>query len=261
MSGFPTALIADDEPVLRHHLNKMLAETWPQLSIVSAVGDGESALKEIESLQPDIVFLDIRMPGIDGMTLAKKLNKIPIVPKIVFVTAYDEYAVSAFEQNAVDYLLKPITEDRLAKACFRLKQNIKNEQEEEKVKLSNVLAQLQRLESSEEPQFLKWIRASRGEDIHLISTLDVLYFKAEDKYISVFANQAGTVSEYLIRTSLKELMHKLDPDQFWQVHRSTVIRVSAIEKVQKSLSGQMSVSVNGVKLAVSRSAQALFKPF
>lgn len=203
-TGF-TAIIADDEPLLRHHLDKSLAEVWPELDIVAKVADGEQALLAIEQSQPDIAFLDIRMPVLDGMSLAQKLNRLANPPLIVFVTAYDDYAIKAFEQNAADYLLKPISDARLQTTCERVKARLSQRgKDNSHVQMNSLLEQLQQLSAPQTPQYLQWIKATQGDDIHLIATSDVLYFKAEEKYISVYAQQGqGEVQEYLIRTSLK----------------------------------------------------------
>ncbi|NOH95946.1 LytTR family DNA-binding domain-containing protein [Vibrio sp. 99-70-13A1] len=271
-----TAIIADDEALLRRHLDKTLAEVWPELDIVSCVDNGLKALQEIESLTPDIAFLDIRMPEIDGMKLAQKLQSLPTPPLIVFITAYDEYAVKAFEQNAVDYLLKPINEARLSATCEKLQSRLaslhsaqgEGAQLESSAAssvqtpdLAALMAQIQQLsQPAQTPHYLNWVKANVGDDLHLISIDDVLFFKSEDKYVSVFKkDEDGKLQEFIIRTSLKELLSQLDPDQFWQIHRSTVVKVSSIQKVKKDFSGQMSVHIEGRKLPVSRSSQALFK--
>ncbi len=259
-TGF-TAIIADDEPLLRHHLDKSLAEVWPELDIVAKVADGEQALLAIEQSQPDIAFLDIRMPVLDGMSLAQKLNRLANPPLIVFVTAYDDYAIKAFEQNAADYLLKPISDARLQTTCERVKARLSQRgSDNSHVQMDSLLEQLQQLSAPQTPQYLQWIKATQGDDIHLIATSDVLYFKAEEKYVSVYAQQGqGEVQEYLIRTSLKELIGQLNPEQFWQVHRSSVVQVSKISKVNKDFAGRMFVYVGETKLPVSRASQSLFK--
>ncbi|EMF8864042.1 response regulator transcription factor [Vibrio parahaemolyticus] len=256
-----TAIIADDEPLLRHHLDKSLAEVWPELGIVAKVADGEQALLAIEQSQPDIAFLDIRMPVLDGMSLAQKLNRLANPPLIVFVTAYDDYAIKAFEQNAADYLLKPISDARLQTTCERVKARLSQRgSDNSHVQMNSLLEQLQQLSAPQTPQYLQWIKATQGDDIHLIATSDVLYFKAEEKYVSVYAQQGlGEVQEYLIRTSLKELIGQLNPEQFWQVHRSSVVQVSKINKVNKDFSGRMFVYIGETKLPVSRASQSLFK--
>ena len=256
-----TAIIADDEPLLRRHLDKSLAEVWPELEVIAKVADGEQAWNAIQETQPDIAFLDIRMPILDGVTLAKKINRMVNPPLIVFVTAYDDYAIKAFEQNAADYLLKPISDARLQTTCERVKTRLANRgQDNRNMHMNSLLEQLQQLSAPQMPQYLHWIKATQGEDIHLIATSDVLYFKAEEKYVSVYAQQGqGAVHEYLIRTSLKELVQQLNPEQFWQVHRSTLVQVCKINKVNKDFAGRMFVHIGDKKLAVSRASQSLFR--
>ncbi|MGF1758644.1 LytTR family DNA-binding domain-containing protein [Photobacterium sagamiensis] len=255
-----TAVIADDEPLLRYHLNKILAEVWPQLEVVASEQDGKSALASTKQYQPDIAFLDIRMPGLDGISVAKALKSIDKVPLIVFVTAYDEYAIQAFNEQAIDYLLKPFSETRLQQTCERIQHYLKNcysaTQEGNKLSieaLQNLVATIQ----SPANHYLRWIKASKGDGICLVSVDDVNYLHAEAKYVSVYTHD----EEYIIRTPLKELIKQLDPDVFWQIHRSTIVRVDAIEKVKRDFTGRMIVYLQnkGEKLAVSRNAQGLFK--
>lgn len=179
----------------------------------------------------------------------------------MFVTAYDDYAIKAFEQNAADYLLKPISDARLQTTCERVKARLSQRgSDNSHVQMNSLLEQLQQLSAPQTPQYLQWIKATQGDDIHLIATSDVLYFKAEEKYVSVYAQQGqGEVQEYLIRTSLKELIGQLNPEQFWQVHRSSVVQVSKISKVNKDFAGRMFVYVGETKLPVSRASQSLFK--
>ncbi|MFZ3406350.1 LytR/AlgR family response regulator transcription factor [Vibrio chagasii] len=264
-----TAIIADDEALLRHHLDKGLAEVWPELEIVSKAKNGTEAMQSIQQLQPDVAFLDIRMPELDGISLAKQLNKLASPPLVVFITAYDEYAVKAFEHNAIDYLLKPINEERLLATCQKIQARLSSNQTQsghmpEQPDIAALMSQLQQLSQSasqqNKQQYLTWLKASVGEDIHLIAVDDVAYFKAEDKYVSIFKKgQGGLLEEFILRVSLKELLAQLNPDEFWQIHRSVVVKVSAIDKVKKGLSGQMSAYVSGEKLPISRASQALFK--
>ena len=264
-----TAIIADDEALLRHHLDKSLAEVWPELEIVSKAKNGTEAMQSIQQLKPDVAFLDIRMPELDGISLAKQLNKLASPPLVVFITAYDEYAVKAFEHNAMDYLLKPINEERLLATCQKIQARLSSNQIQsghmpEQPDIAALMSQLQQLSQSasqqNKQQYLTWLKASVGEDIHLIAVDDVVYFKAEDKYVSIFKKgQAGSLEEFILRVSLKELLAQLNPDEFWQIHRSVVVKVSAIDKVKKGLSGQMSAYVSGDKLPISRASQALFK--
>ncbi|WP_299132863.1 LytTR family DNA-binding domain-containing protein [uncultured Vibrio sp.] len=268
-----TAIIADDEALLRHHLDKSLAEVWPELEIVAKAQNGLEAMQGILQLEPDVVFLDIRMPELDGISLAKKLNKLASPPLVVFITAYDEYAVKAFEHSAMDYLLKPINEERLFATCQKVQARLSSNQtrsgstpdQPDIAALMNKLQQLSQTTSQQPPyrpqqKHLTWLKASIGEDIHLIAVDDVAYFKAEDKYVSIFKkDQGGSLEEFILRVSLKELIAQLNPDEFWQIHRSVVVKVSAIDKVKKGLSGQMSAYVSGEKLPISRASQALFK--
>lgn len=256
-----TAIIADDEPLLRFHLNQALAEIWPTLDIVAQAANGSQALTAIEQHQPDIAFLDIKMPQLDGMTLAHRLQTQPCVPLVVFITAYDEFAVRAFEENAVDYLLKPVSEARLQQCCQRLQariaRNRSTSHHAQPQELSLLWDKLQGM--LEKPTYLTWLRASKGEDIHLIAVADVLYFRASDKYISVFRAGLQGLEEYLLRISLRELLAQLDPAQFWQIHRAVVVNVAQIDKVKKDLTGRMFVHIGEQKLPVSRAQQGLFK--
>ncbi|PTP88301.1 DNA-binding response regulator [Vibrio splendidus] len=264
-----TAIVADDEALLRHHLDKSLSEVWPELEIVGKAQNGLEAMQSIQQLKPDVAFLDIRMPELDGISLAKQLNKLDSPPLIVFITAYDEYAVKAFEHNAMDYLLKPINEERLLATCQKVQARLLSRQKQPddisvQPDITALMAQLQQLSQSSSQQnkhqYLTWLKASVGEDIHLIAVDDVAYFKAEDKYVSIFKKgQGGLLEEFILRVSLKELIAQLNPDEFWQIHRSVVVKVSAIDKVKKGLSGQMSAYVSGEQLPISRASQALFK--
>ena len=267
---FATAIIADDEPLLRLHLNKALADIWPTLNIVAMAGDGTSALAEMMDKKPDILFLDIRMPGLDGVQVAQQLRAIETKesaysPIIIFTTAYNEYAVSAFEHCALDYLLKPISDTRLAAACQRAKKQLAEKAKNGHSELGNMsqlMEQLANLTATKRVETLKWIKASKGEEIHLIAVKDVLYFKAEDKYVSLYCladDDTEILSEYIIRTSLKDLIEQLDSELFWLIHRSTIVNVSAIDKVKKELTGKMFVLIQSRKLAVSRNAHGLFK--
>ncbi|WP_064608253.1 LytR/AlgR family response regulator transcription factor [Photobacterium sp. J15] len=255
-----TAIIADDEPLLRHHLKLSLADVWPQLDVVACESDGKSALESIKKLQPDIVFLDIRMPGQDGISVAKALKESEKIPVIVFITAYDEYAIQAFEEHAFDYLLKPLNEKRLMRTCGRIQSYLKMVRSENNDDKANAVDAIERLVANfnaHPNRYLRWIKASKGEDICLVSVDDVNYLRAEDKYVSVYTYD----NEYVIRTPLKELIRQLEPDSFWQIHRATIVRVAAIEKVKREFTGRMYVYMNdgSIKLAVSRKAQGLFR--
>ncbi|EKO3396833.1 LytTR family DNA-binding domain-containing protein [Vibrio fluvialis] len=251
-----TALIADDEPLLRRHLNQSLADLWPQLTVVATADNGETALEAIHQHQPDIVFLDIRMPKLDGMALANKLKGLIKPPLVVFVTAFDEYALRAFDTNAADYLLKPVTESRLQQCCERLQQRLQSA-EQTAPDMTQLISQLSQL--NVKPSYLTWLKASKGEEIHLIAAADVLYLKAEDKYLSVYKQGERGIEEYLLRSSLKELLAQLNPEQFWQIHRSVAVNVAKVDKVKKDFTGKMYVYIGERKLAVSRALQSQFK--
>ncbi|EKO3975945.1 response regulator transcription factor [Vibrio fluvialis] len=251
-----TALIADDEPLLRRHLNQSLADLWPQLTVVATADNGGTALEAIHQHQPDIVFLDIRMPKLDGMALANKLKGLIKPPLVVFVTAFDEYALRAFDTNAADYLLKPVTESRLQQCCERLQQRLQSA-EQTAPDMTQLISQLSQL--NVKPSYLTWLKASKGEDIHLIAAADVLYLKAEDKYLSVYKQGERGIEEYLLRSSLKDLLAQLNPEQFWQIHRSVAVNVAKVDKVKKDFTGKMYVYIGERKLAVSRALQSQFK--
>ncbi|KXO13142.1 Response regulator [Moritella sp. JT01] len=257
-SNSVTAIIVDDEPLLRHHLNQALAESWPQLDIIALAENGDQALLLIEQHQPDIVFLDIKMPQRDGMSVAKLLVKNHSQTRVVFITAYDEFAVQAFEINAVDYLLKPVSDKRLAQCVEKLQTQLSQQKSTTTTDVSLLIDQIQQLTNQAKPNYLTWIKATKGDDIHLISLSEVLYFKAEDKYVSLYKQEAMQSVEYLLRTSLKELLRQLDPNMFWQIHRSSVVNVSAIEKVKKDFTGKMTVHIGDARLRVSRAMQPQF---
>jgi len=259
MNNSLTAILSDDEVLLRYQLSRMLADVWPELDVKATCSDGEEALGSIIENNPDVAFLDIRMPRIDGIELAGRLMELEHPPYIVFVTAYDEYAVNAFEANALDYLLKPITLDRLTKCVSKVKDRLKRDRNGgEQNSLKELVMQLKQITTQSSKTPLKWLRVQNGDEIELIHMSDVQYFKAEDKYITVYKYGAGKEKPYLIRSSLRDLIEQLDPDDFWQIHRSVVVRVSEIEKVKKEITGKMYVFIAGTKLPVSRAMQNKF---
>ena len=243
----PTALIAEDEPMLRAQLKSRLAEAWPELAIIAEAANGADALAMVEAHQPDIVFLDIRMPVKSGIEVARALEGRC---HAVFVTAYDEYAVAAFDEGAVDYLLKPVSPERIAKVVARLKSRLASAP----LDLSAVLA---RLAAREGGGFLKWIRASLGATMKLIDVDDVLYFQAEDKYTKV-VTAAGDAH---IKKPIKELFEELDPETFWQIHRATIVNLRAIAKIERDWRDQPVISLRdrAEKLTVSRTFAHRFK--
>jgi len=245
----PRALIADDEPMLAADLATRLGRLWPELDIAAVVHHGPAALEALQSLRPDIAFLDIRMPGLSGLEVAALAQ----VPHLVFVTAYDQHAVEAFEREAIDYLLKPVSDERLQQAIERVKKRCRTSAPDE-----GVLLQVRDiLQSTREPERLQWIRANRGQELHLVAVAEVLYFRSDEKYTLVQTAQR----EYLIRIPLKELLPQLDPQCFWQIHRNTIVNVTAISLATRDWSGRMALSLRERPevLSVSRAFAHLFK--
>ena len=268
-----TALIAEDEPLLAAALQAELACLWPDLQVLPSVGDGHSALGQALALRPDVLFFDIRMPGLSGLDAAAALADAwdtttpgaQPFPALVFVTAYDQYAVQAFEAQAVDYLLKPVQPERLIKTIQKLQQSLASKRSAA-TDFEATMSQLRSLlEMSSSPPsaanpastWLQHIQASVGNAIHLVPLPEVLYLEAADKYVRVLtANR-----EYLIRTPLKELLPQLDPVQFWQIHRGTVVNSGSIELASRDEQGRLSLSLRGrpERLAVSRLFAGQFK--
>jgi DNA-binding LytR/AlgR family response regulator len=271
---YATALIAEDEPLLAANLQAELARLWPELRIVASVGDGASALQQGLTLQPDLLFLDIRMPGMSGLEAAQALaedwpDSGRPLPLLVFVTAYDEYALHAFERAALDYVLKPVQPERLAKTCARLQAALQAREQREQpqtgeLALTPMIDQLRALFGAvlrrgvrQATAPLRMIQASAGNTITMIPVGDVLYFEAADKYVRVMTAER----EHLIRTSLRELLVQLDPQQFWQIHRGTVVRADVIASASRDESGKLTLSLRGhpAKLSVSRLYADQFK--
>ncbi len=263
----PRALIAEDEPLLARALQQELARVWPELVITATVGDGLAAVREALALRPEVLFFDIRMPGQNGLEAAAEIfDDWPAdqpLPLLVFTTAYDQYAVQAFDAQAVDYLLKPIQHERLEKTVEKLAQTLAG-QERAAVRDEAALRQLRELlaapglhaGSAQAPR-LTVLQAGLGSAIHLVPVAEVLYFEAADKYVRVLTAQR----EYLIRTPLKELTARLDPVEFWQVHRGTLVRASAIATAERDEAGRVWLRLRwrDERLAVSRLYAPLFK--
>ena len=265
----PTALIAEDEPLLAAALQAELKKVWPELAVVATVGNGKAAVEQALTLKPDVVFLDIRMPGMTGLEAAAELadewpaDEAPF-PVLVFVTAYDEYALQAFEAQAMDYVLKPVQTERLARTAQRLQTALGQREAPAtpaaEPAMDATLAQLRALLSAPsskdaanaaEPERLKVIQASVGNGIRMVPIDEVEVFEAADKYVRVLT----AAHEYLIRTPLKDLLPQLDPAEFWQVHRGTVVRATAIDSVQRDEAGKTSLTLRGrasERVAVSR---------
>jgi len=242
-----SAIIAEDEPMLRAQLRARLSQAWPELAIAAEAENGEQAVALCAKLEPDVAFLDIRMPVKNGLEVAQEIGDRC---HVVFVTAYDEYAVTAFEQGAVDYVLKPVTSDRMAKVVERLKQRLAGAPAD----LATVLHQLAARDSAGP---LRWIRASLGPSMKLIAVDDVVYFQAEDKYTRVVTADG----EALIRKTIKELGAELDPEFFWQVHRATIVNLRSIARVDRDYRDQPLILLKGrpETLTVSRTFASLFK--
>lgn len=258
----PTALIADDEPHLAQYLCTRLAAVWPELRVVAVVGNGPDAARAIAEHAPDIAFLDIRMPGATGLEVARELSGARR-PRVVFVTAFDQYAIDAFEADAVDYLLKPVTDERLQRAVEKLKARIAaNEPPPE---LAALLAQLSRQLATNAQRRLRWIRASRrsgdGAVTEQIAVADVLYFQADDKYTCVYARDGAAVREWLIRVPLAQLAAQLDGESFQQIHRSVIVNLNAVAGTRRDLTGKLFVRFRNHprELPVARPYAHLFK--
>ncbi|MGL4574325.1 MAG: LytR/AlgR family response regulator transcription factor [Burkholderiaceae bacterium] len=254
-----TALIADDEEHLRTYLQGKLALLWPDLQIVAQAKNGIEAAKLIEQHAPDVAFLDIKMPGLTGLEVAKGIEADT---RVVFVTAYDEFAVEAFEREAVDYVLKPVTDERLGKTIARIKKALV--EHAPSPDLSKILNQLTRAlpaslaAGGAAAKYLRWIRASRGDTTFQVPVEEVLYFQSDDKYTVV---QTSSGAEHLIRTPLADLGAELDPENFWQIHRSTIVNMQHVTATRREESGKLFVKVKGhdKELVVSRAYVHLFR--
>ena len=268
----PRAVLADDERLMRDQLRARLAEAWPELQIVAEGKHGAEAVELVEQHRPEVVFLDIRMPGMTGVEAARQIAQMPVgddecLPEVVFITAYDQYAVEAFEQGAVDYVLKPAERERLKLTVERVQRRLLARERPDApadtppVQLQQVLHRLQAGgaggQPARPPSYLKWIQASVGSAIQMIPVDEVLFFISDEKYTRV---QTASV-EALIRKPIKELVDELDPEHFWQIHRSTLVAVPAIASVSRDFRGRQVVAVKGhaQKLEVSRSYGHLFK--
>ena len=244
-----TAVIAEDEPVLRAELREMLAKLWPELIVRAEAQDGFEALQALATHAPGVLFLDIEMPAMSGLEVARQASG---KCHVVFVTAYDKYAVAAFEQGAVDYVMKPFSPARVATAVARLKEKAASAP----ASLDNLLTALASARR-EGRDYLRWITASQGNDLRLITVEEICYFEADNKYTLVVTAQ----QQSLIRRPIKELIDELDPKVFWQIHRGTVVNVNAIAGVTHDIGGHLLVKLKGRKetLSVSDPYRHLFK--
>jgi DNA-binding LytR/AlgR family response regulator len=260
------AVIADDERLMREQLRARLSEVWPELQIVAEARNGIEAVELVEQHRPDLVFLDIRMPGLTGVDAARRIAQMDVgddeaLPEIVFITAYDQYAVEAFEQGVADYVLKPAERERLQLTVERLRGRLARRgtpEADPAPPVQLLLHQLAaRLDPAGAPRYLEWIQATVGQSIQMIPVAEVLFFISDEKYTRV---QTSNV-EALIRKPIKELVDELDPRLFWQIHRSTLVSVKAIAGITRDFRGRQIVAVKGhpEKLEVSRSYTQLFK--
>lgn len=258
MTSSTTAVIADDEPHLAAYLRSQLAALWPELEIVQVARNGIEAAEAIAALRPDLAFLDIKMPGLNGLEVAQGIEG---TTRVVFVTAYDEFAVQAFEHEAIDYVLKPVNAQRLTRTIERVRRALAAPADAtpEDARLATLLERLQPAPgaSAHTPPHLRYVRASQGELTHQIDVAQVLFFRADDKYTCV-----QTVGgEHLIRTPIAELAAQLDPGRFWQVHRSTLVNLAFVTGTRRDELSRVFVRVRGFdgELPVSRAYVHLFK--
>ena len=279
----PRAVLADDERLMREQLRARLAEVWPELQIVGEARNGLEAVQMVDEHRPEVVFLDIRMPGLTGVEAARQIMQLPprraevieeggtagdedeLLPEIVFITAYDQYAVEAFEQGVADYVLKPAERDRLLVTVQRIQQRLAardapagSVDAPPAPNMQQLLHQLSgKLNPGGTPNHLQWIQATVGQSIQMIPADEVLFFISDEKYTRVQTAQV----EALIRKPIKELVDEIDPRVFWQIHRSTLVNVKCIAGVTRDFRGRQIVTVKGhpEKLEVSRSYAGLFK--
>ena len=260
------AVLADDERLMRDQLRARLAEVWPDLQIVAEARNGQEAVELVAEHRPEVVFLDIRMPGLTGVEAARQIAQMELepderLPEIVFITAYDQYAVEAFEQGVADYVLKPAERERLQRTAERIQHRLATRgtpDEAVGAPLQQLLHTLSaKMTPGGQPEYLKWIQANVGSTIQMIPVDEVLFFISDEKYTRVQTAQV----EALIRKPIKELVDELDPQLFWQIHRSTLVNVKAIGEVTRDFRGRQIVQVKGhpEKLEVSRSYTGLFK--
>ncbi|MBL8261345.1 MAG: response regulator transcription factor [Xanthomonadaceae bacterium] len=245
------AIIAEDEKPLRDALRAMLGIVWPELDVVAECEDGIAAMEAIAGHRPDVCFLDIRMPGVSGLDVARAA--VAAKSQVVFTTAYDEYAVRAFEAGAADYLLKPIQPERLGRAIERLRERLARRGGGD-----DALAEVDALEARLKPtgsRLIRWISAAVGDSVRMLGIDEVLYFQAQDKYVRVVTADG----EAIIRTPIKDILAGLDPETFWQVHRGTVVRVSAIDRVRKDDLGKSVLTLRGRPDALPVSAAFLHR--
>ena len=250
----PRAILADDERLMREQLRARLAEVWPQLQIVGEAKNGQEAVELVQQLRPELAFLDIRMPGLTGVEAARAISN---ACHVVFVTAFGEFAIEAFEQGAVDYVLKPAETARLQVTVRRLQQRLQAPPQDLGALLDTLASKLEAVAAGQRPQHLQWIQASIGQQLRMIPVGEILFFNSDEKYTRVQTE----AYEALIRTPIRELVEQLDPAQFWQIHRATIVNVHAVAGVVRDLRGRQLVTLknHAQKLEVSRSFTHLFR--
>lgn len=248
----PSALLVEDEPLARASLREQLGLLWPELAIVGEADDGAQGLTLFDALRPDIVFIDIRLPVLGGIELAQAIGARA---HLVFVTAADEHALRAFEQGAVDYLLKPLQTARLATTVQRLRERLASAPPDLGALLNSLRAAP--VAAVAKPAPLRWLQVGQGDELRLVTVGDVLFFRAETKYTQVVTRERS----WWIRLSLKELLEQLDPEQFWQIHRGAIVNLAHVERVERNALGHMHIELkrHDERLAVSQSFQPRFK--
>lgn len=247
-----TAVLADDEPLLRDELRDALAELWPELDIVAECADGVSALNEIEQRAPDVAFLDIKMPRMTGLEAAEQISTNTLV---VFVTAFDDHAIQAFDHGAIDYVMKPIRVARMAKSILRLKQRLTDQTST--LGATKRVAQALNQTDGKNPRYLKFIQASVGKQVRFVMVEEIVYIQSDSKYTRIVTLN----SEAFIRKPLSELATELDPEMFWRIHRGTIVNVRSIDAVVRDEIEKMSIKLKGLtdRLEVSRAHQSQFR--
>ena len=245
----PTAVIAEDEPLIRQEIRNILAQVWPQLQILAEVGDGVEALAAVERFRPDVFFLDIQMPGLNGLEVAQRLSGRA---HVVFITAFDQHAVAAFEHGALDYVLKPVTASRLQLTIDRLRPRLAGPPAD----LARI-AELLKEVSPAESKYLKWLTVPHGQELRVVAVAEISYLRADTKYTNVVTPHGS----FLMSSSLRQMCERLDPQVFWQIHRSVVVNVSAIDTIYRSFRGTLEVKLKGRDelLPVSASHAHLFR--
>ena len=227
------AVIAEDEPLVRREIRDMLATLWPELDILAEVGDGLEAVASVEKYRPNVFFLDIQMPGLNGLEVAQRLNGRA---HVVFITAFDQYAVSAFEHGALDYVLKPISRARMGVAIERLRSRL-SQPPADQHRIAELLKEL----APPDSRYLKWLTVPYAGELRVLAVAEISYLRAEQKYTTVVTPQGG----FLLTSSLRQMREKLDPQVFWQIHRGVVVNVAAIDRIYRTFRGALEVKVKG----------------